>query len=71
MYLLPLCVHSFTKSIPQNLSGMVILELSSYLLEIPNDTYTTLSQFWLAAQHSVKSILQAVWLILEYNEKAT
>ena len=31
------------------------LELSSYLLEIPHDAYTTLSQFWLAAQRSVKS----------------
>ena len=35
--------------------GMIILELSSYLLEIPIDAYTTLSQFWLAAQHSAKS----------------
>ena len=35
--------------------GHVILELSSYLLEIPNDAYTTRSQFWLAVQHSVKS----------------
>ena len=25
--------------------GMLTLELSSYLLEIPNDAYTTLSQF--------------------------
>ena len=38
---------------------MLILELSSYLLEIPNDTCTTLSRYSLAAQHSVKSILQA------------
>ena len=34
---------------------MLTLELSSYVLENPNDAYTTLSQLWLAAQHSVKS----------------
>ena len=28
--------------------GMLTLELSSYLLEIPNDAYATVSQFWLA-----------------------
>ena len=41
---------------------MIILELSSYLLEIPIDAYTTLSQFWLAAQHSAKST--ASWLVI-------
>ena len=34
---------------------MLILELSSYVLGIPNDRYTTLSQVLLAVQHSVKS----------------
>ena len=34
---------------------MLTLELSSYLLEIPNDAYKTLSQFWLADQPSRKS----------------
>ena len=34
---------------------MLILELSSYVVEIPNDGYTTLSQMLLAVQHSVKS----------------
>ena len=42
---------------------MLTLELSSYLLEIPNDAYTTLSQFWLAVQHSVKST-GSWWFIL-------
>ena len=36
--------------------GMLALELSSYfLLEIPNDAYTTPSQILLAVQHSVES----------------
>ena len=35
--------------------AMLTSELSSYVLEIPNDAYTTLSQFWLAGHHSVKS----------------
>ena len=49
---------------------MLTLELSPYLLEIPNDAYTTLSEIWLAVQHSVKST--ASWLVLsEINEKAT
>ena len=39
---------------------MLILELSSYVLEIPNDAYTTL-----AVQ------LQADWMIFENNERAT
>mgnify|MGYP001803006124 CR=1 FL=1 len=48
---------------------MFTLELSSYLLEIPNDPYTTLSQFWLAVQHSVRA-LHPDWFILEIDEKA-
>ena len=47
---------------------MLTLELSSYVFEIPNDAYTTLSQIWLAAQHSV---LQDDCLILEIYMKAT
>ena len=54
---------------------MLTLELSSYLLEIPDCAYTTLSQFWLAVWNSVKSTIkstiQADLLILEINEKAT
>ena len=39
-------------------------------VEIPNDAYTILSQFWLAVQYSVKST--ASWLgYLENNENAT
>ena len=40
--------------------GMLILELSSYVSEIPNDAYTTL-----AVQ------LQAAWMTFENNERAT
>ena len=45
---------------------MLTLEWSSYLLEIPNDAYTTLSQFWLAVQHSVKSTES--WLVYIGNQ---
>ena len=49
---------------------MLILELLSYLLEIPNDANTTLSQFGLAVQYSVKST--ASWLVYIRNkQKAT
>ena len=49
---------------------MLTLGLSYYVLEIPIDVYTTLSQFWLAVQHSVKST--ASWLVyIGNNEKAT
>ena len=44
---------------------MLTLESSSYLLKIPNEAYTTLSQFWLAIQHSVKSA--ASWLVYNGN----
>ena len=51
---------------------MLALELSSYfLLAIPNDAYTTPSQFLLAFQHSVERALSAYWLMLENYEKAT
>ena len=49
---------------------MLTWESSSYVLEILNDAYTTLSQIWMAAQHSVKSTA-SYWLVLENNEKAT
>ena len=46
-----LCALSGT----QLASSSRTLELSSYLLKFPNDAYTTLSQFRLAVEHSVKS----------------
>ena len=49
---------------------MLTLKLSSYILEIPNDAYTTLSQSdWLFNTQS--RVLQADRLMLENNEKAT
>ena len=45
---------------------MLTLEFSSYLLEIPNDAYTTLSQNLIGC-----STLSQDWLTLENNEKAT
>ena len=47
---------------------MLTSELSSYVLEIPNGAYTTLSQNLIAFS---KRVLQADWLILENDEKAT
>ena len=41
--------------------GVLTLELSSYLLEVPNNANTSLSQFWLAVQHWVKSTTS--WLV--------
>ena len=49
---------------------MLTLELSSYVLEIPNDAYThSVNSDWLLNTHS--RVLQADWLTLETNEKAT
>ena len=49
---------------------MLTLGLSSYLLEIPYDAYTTLSQTdWLF--NTQPRVLQADWFILEVKEKAT
>ena len=49
---------------------MLRMELSSYVLEIPNDVYYTRSiSYWLSNIQS--RALQADWLILENNEKAT
>ena len=46
------------------------LELSSIVLEIPNEAYTTQSESdWLFTTQS--RVLQADWWILENNEKAT
>ena len=56
---------SCVESVIYLLLGMLTLELSSYLLEIPNYVYSTLSQLWLAVQ------LQADWFILDINERAT
>ena len=56
---------SCVESVIYLLLGMLTLEFSSYLLEIPNYVYSTLSQLWLAVQ------LQADWFILDINERAT
>ena len=45
----------------QQKTYILTLDLSSFVLEIPNNSYTTLGQFWLAVQHSVKST--ASWLV--------
>ena len=52
---------------------MFTVDLSSHLLEIPNDTDTTLSQSWLAVENSVKSTASRLvkWLAIENNEKST
>ena len=39
---------------------MLIFELSSHVLEIPNNGYTTLSQILLAVQNSVKSFVSGL-----------
>ena len=48
---------------------MLISELYSYVLEIPNNGFTTLESYWLSNTQS--RVLQADWLVLENNEKAT
>ena len=45
---------------------MLVLELSSYVLEFSNDPV----KIWLAVQPSVR-VLQADWLILENHKMAT
>ena len=50
---------------------MLVLELSSYVLEIPNDGYASLSQISLAVQHSVKCNASRLVNIGKNNEKAT
>ena len=49
--------------------GMLSSELSSYVLWIPDDAYTTLKFFWLF--HTQSDGLQADWLISESNDKET
>ena len=52
--------------------GRVIFWITSYVLEIPNDAYTTLRQSkidWLSNTQS--RVPQADWLMLVNNEKAT
>ena len=44
------------------------LHVYSYVLEIPNNGYTTLKSYWLSNTQS--RVLQADWLVLENNEKA-
>ena len=48
---------------------MLILELYSYVLEISNNGNTTLKSYWLSNTQS--RLLQADWLVLENNGKAT
>ena len=49
--------------------GHLTLELSSYLLEIPNVAYKTLvNSDWL--YNTLSRVLQADWFILEISEKA-
>ena len=48
---------------------MLILELYSYVLEIPNNGYTTLKSYWLSNTQS--RVLQADWLVFKNNEMAT
>ena len=51
---------------------MSALELSSDVLEIPNNAYTALSQNLIGwSTLSQARVLQADWLIMENNEKAT
>ena len=51
--------------------GMLTLELAAIVLEIPNDAYTTLSQSLIGCSTLSQNVLQADWLILKNNEKAT
>ena len=51
---------------------MLTLELSSHVLEIPNDAYTTLSRNLIGCSTLSQDLVeQADRLILENNEKAT
>ena len=47
------------------------MELSAYVLEIPYDGYTTLSQSLIGCSTLSQYFLQAERLILENNEKTT
>ena len=48
------------------------MELSSYVLEIPNDAHTIFSQSLIACSTLTQSrVLEADWLIMKSNETAT
>ena len=48
---------------------MLTLELSSTVLKIPNDAYTTLSQNLIGCSTFIQ--MRCNWLILQSDEKAT
>ena len=50
---------------------MLTLELSVLVLENPNDAYTTLSRNLIGCSTLRQENLQADWLIVQNNEKAT
>ena len=50
---------------------MLTLELSVLVLEIPNDACTTLSRNLIGCSTLRQEYLQADWLIVQNNEKAT
>ena len=50
---------------------MLTLELSSIVLEIPNNAYTTLSRNLIGYLTLSQEYCEPYWLILENNEKAT
>ena len=73
--MLPSQRHSHGQSTSETSNCSVLLsvndkELSSYLLEVPNDSYPTLvDSDWLFNTQS--RVLQADWFKLEINERAT
>ena len=50
---------------------MLALELSSIVLEIPNDAYTTLSRNMIGCSKLSQGVLQVDCLILESHKKST
>ena len=50
---------------------MLTLELSSIVMEIPNDAYITLSRNLIGYSTLSQEYCEPDWLILENNEKAT
>ena len=50
---------------------MLVLELSSHLLEIPNDTYMLLCQFLIGCSLLRLGNFKLIGLNIENNEKAT
>ena len=51
--------------------GILTLELSSYVLKIPNDAFTVLCQILISCFNTQSRVLQADWLRLENSGKAT